>query len=213
MQVGNAYVNKPTTGAIVQRQPFGGWKKSSVGPGAKAGGPNYLDQFGTWQDKNLSKDASWLKTAKASDKGAWESEYSKSHDPTGLASELNILRYARKGLVAICADEHTSAIELERVKHAAGVCGVKVQVFVASVAGNLVAELEPLLLGSAALETVICLGAVGDDLRRWASENGIYLDQRPVTVEGRLELRRFMKGQALSITNHRFGNFTNTIEL
>lgn len=46
---GNIYINRSITGAIVQRQPFGGWKRSSVGPGAKAGGPNYLFGFGTWK--------------------------------------------------------------------------------------------------------------------------------------------------------------------
>jgi RHH-type proline utilization regulon transcriptional repressor/proline dehydrogenase/delta 1-pyrroline-5-carboxylate dehydrogenase len=45
---GNLYVNRGTTGAIVQRQPFGGWKKSAVGPGTKAGGPNYLMVLGSW---------------------------------------------------------------------------------------------------------------------------------------------------------------------
>lgn len=45
VQVGNAYVNRHTTGAIVGRQPFGGWKRSVVGPGAKAGGPNYVLQL------------------------------------------------------------------------------------------------------------------------------------------------------------------------
>ena len=47
VEVGNAYVNRAITGAIVQRQPFGGWKRSNVGPGAKAGGPNYVMQLGT----------------------------------------------------------------------------------------------------------------------------------------------------------------------
>ncbi|MEE6287582.1 bifunctional proline dehydrogenase/L-glutamate gamma-semialdehyde dehydrogenase [Georgenia sp. MJ173] len=46
--VGNAYVNRHITGAIVRRQPFGGWKGSAVGPGAKAGGPNYVAQLGRW---------------------------------------------------------------------------------------------------------------------------------------------------------------------
>lgn len=41
-QAGNLYVNRPTTGAIVGRQPFGGRKASAFGHGAKAGGPNYL---------------------------------------------------------------------------------------------------------------------------------------------------------------------------
>jgi RHH-type proline utilization regulon transcriptional repressor/proline dehydrogenase/delta 1-pyrroline-5-carboxylate dehydrogenase len=50
VEAGNAYVNRGITGAIVARQPFGGWKKSSVGPGTKAGGPNYLFALGTWHD-------------------------------------------------------------------------------------------------------------------------------------------------------------------
>ncbi len=39
VEVGNAYVNRHITGAVVQRQPFGGWKRSSVGAGQKAGVP------------------------------------------------------------------------------------------------------------------------------------------------------------------------------
>ncbi|HEY3498178.1 MAG TPA: aldehyde dehydrogenase family protein, partial [Polyangiaceae bacterium] len=42
MQAGNLYVNRPVTGAVVGRQPFGGHKASSFGPGYKAGGPNTL---------------------------------------------------------------------------------------------------------------------------------------------------------------------------
>ncbi|MEI9935717.1 MAG: proline dehydrogenase family protein [Pseudomonadota bacterium] len=37
---GNLYLNRPITGAVVGRQPFGGHKASSFGPGFKAGGPN-----------------------------------------------------------------------------------------------------------------------------------------------------------------------------
>jgi RHH-type proline utilization regulon transcriptional repressor/proline dehydrogenase/delta 1-pyrroline-5-carboxylate dehydrogenase len=39
---GNLYVNRPITGAVVGRQPFGGRKDSSLGSGVKAGGPNTL---------------------------------------------------------------------------------------------------------------------------------------------------------------------------
>jgi RHH-type proline utilization regulon transcriptional repressor/proline dehydrogenase/delta 1-pyrroline-5-carboxylate dehydrogenase len=42
IRAGNLYLNRPTTGAIVLRQPFGGIGKSSWGPGLKAGGPHYL---------------------------------------------------------------------------------------------------------------------------------------------------------------------------
>ncbi|MEP7764249.1 bifunctional proline dehydrogenase/L-glutamate gamma-semialdehyde dehydrogenase [Sanguibacter sp. 25GB23B1] len=49
IQAGNLYVNRGITGAIVRRQPFGGWKRSAVGPGTKAGGPNYLLGLGSWE--------------------------------------------------------------------------------------------------------------------------------------------------------------------
>lgn len=41
--VGNLYLNRGCTGAIVQRHPFGGFRMS--GGGTKAGGPEYLEQF------------------------------------------------------------------------------------------------------------------------------------------------------------------------
>ena len=41
--VGNLYVNRPITGAMVARQPFGGNRRSGIG--SKAGGPDYLAQF------------------------------------------------------------------------------------------------------------------------------------------------------------------------
>jgi RHH-type proline utilization regulon transcriptional repressor/proline dehydrogenase/delta 1-pyrroline-5-carboxylate dehydrogenase len=42
-EVGNLYLNRNSTGAMVGRQPFGGMKRS--GTGRKAGGPGYLQQF------------------------------------------------------------------------------------------------------------------------------------------------------------------------
>jgi RHH-type proline utilization regulon transcriptional repressor/proline dehydrogenase/delta 1-pyrroline-5-carboxylate dehydrogenase len=42
---GNLYINRGTTGAITLRQPFGGMGKSSIGPGIKAGSPDYVSQF------------------------------------------------------------------------------------------------------------------------------------------------------------------------
>ena len=45
IRAGNLYINRPTTGAIVLRQPFGGMGLSAIGAGIKAGGPNYVQQF------------------------------------------------------------------------------------------------------------------------------------------------------------------------
>jgi RHH-type proline utilization regulon transcriptional repressor/proline dehydrogenase/delta 1-pyrroline-5-carboxylate dehydrogenase len=43
LEVGNLYINRGITGALVGRQPFGGYRLSGVG--AKAGGEGYLEQF------------------------------------------------------------------------------------------------------------------------------------------------------------------------
>ena len=42
-RVGNLYINRGCTGALVERHPFGGFKMSGIG--SKAGGPDYLMQF------------------------------------------------------------------------------------------------------------------------------------------------------------------------
>lgn len=51
IEVGNFYINRPCTGAIVARQSFGGTKLSSIG--FKAGGPHYLLQF--VQEKTITE--------------------------------------------------------------------------------------------------------------------------------------------------------------
>ena len=43
LEAGNVYLNRGITGALVHRQPFGGYRLSGVG--SKAGGPDYLQQF------------------------------------------------------------------------------------------------------------------------------------------------------------------------
>jgi RHH-type proline utilization regulon transcriptional repressor/proline dehydrogenase/delta 1-pyrroline-5-carboxylate dehydrogenase len=42
-RVGNLYINRPVTGALAARQPFGGSRMSGIGE--KAGGPDYVRQF------------------------------------------------------------------------------------------------------------------------------------------------------------------------
>ena len=61
VQVGNAYVNRGITGAVVQRQPFGGWKRSAVGCAPKAGGPDYVAEMVTAEPRAVdSVDAARL---------------------------------------------------------------------------------------------------------------------------------------------------------
>ncbi|MEN2738883.1 bifunctional proline dehydrogenase/L-glutamate gamma-semialdehyde dehydrogenase [Microbacterium sp. X-17] len=121
VQAGNLSVNRGMTGAIVQRQPFGGWKRSAVGPGAKPGGPNHLVGLGSWRASaggaasstlhlrgldtrmtSLIESAQpsldypsfeWLRRAALSDAVAWDREFGRVRDVSGLGVERNLLRY------------------------------------------------------------------------------------------------------------------------
>lgn len=57
IRAGNLYINRPTTGAVVLRQPFGGMGKSAFGPGAKAGGPNYVATLMTFEESTSTTTA------------------------------------------------------------------------------------------------------------------------------------------------------------
>ncbi|WP_449409078.1 proline dehydrogenase family protein [Microbacterium maritypicum] len=146
VQAGNLYVNRGITGAIVQRQPFGGWKRSSVGPGAKAGGPNYLIGLGSWRASGSGSVSStlhlrgldsritdvieaaqssldyeafeWLRRAALSDALAWDREFGRVRDVSQLGVERNLFRY-RPVSVAIRATADAGWQELLRVVVAA----------------------------------------------------------------------------------------------
>lgn len=74
-------MNRGITGTILLRQCFGGWKESYVGPGAKAGGPNYVTNFGTIQDDETRLDETWFAPATFSDEREWENRFTKQEDP------------------------------------------------------------------------------------------------------------------------------------
>jgi RHH-type proline utilization regulon transcriptional repressor/proline dehydrogenase/delta 1-pyrroline-5-carboxylate dehydrogenase len=118
LEAGNLYVNRPITGAIVRRQPFGGWKASSVGPGAKAGGPNYVLQLARWRQATLPPDdderlsealavllarclatlsdadgRALVRASAASYARAWREHFGRAHDPSAIPGESNTLRY------------------------------------------------------------------------------------------------------------------------
>ena len=206
VEVGNAYINRSTTGAIVQRQPFGGWKRSTVGPGAKAGGPNYVAQLGTWQPTGAEPGSrEWLHAALASDETAWKSEFSQQHDPTGLFCESNVLRYRPLSRIAIRAEKAAGrqAVILDRVMAAAQRCGVEA---VVSLGSDETAEEFVGRLPEIGAERVRVIGPVESGLRTAAHAAGIHLIDSPVTSEGRIELLYCLREQAVSRTMHRYGN-------
>jgi RHH-type proline utilization regulon transcriptional repressor/proline dehydrogenase/delta 1-pyrroline-5-carboxylate dehydrogenase len=188
VEVGNAYVNRHITGAIVQRQPFGGWKRSSIGGGAKPGGPAHLDSYGTWRDPSLDVDR-----ARESMRRAWATRFSVEHDPTGLRCERNILRYRPVDGVAVVVGPSTSDAERALVTQAARISGVRLTWL--DVADTRVPRVERMRL----------LAPPTEELLRAAHAAGVAVDPAPVTGDGDLELGHWMKEQAISITRHRHG--------
>ncbi|WP_336728369.1 bifunctional proline dehydrogenase/L-glutamate gamma-semialdehyde dehydrogenase [Cellulosimicrobium cellulans] len=230
VQVGNAYVNRHITGAIVQRQSFGGWKQSAVGPGAKAGGPNYVAQLGRWSDApgtSTSASASgtdsthdaapparetapeaWLAWAKADDARWWEREFSVGHDPSGLHVEANVFRYRPVDVLTVRVGADALPVEVERVLHAARTAGVPA-VVVPSAGDAAVSDEE--------LARRVASGAVRGRVRVVGSAPGLHeaaaervgevtvLDH-PVVASGRRELLTVLHEQAVSRTTHRYGH-------
>jgi len=206
VEVGNAYVNRSITGAIVQRQPFGGWKRSAVGPGAKAGGPNYLMQLGTWSSTMGEHDDY---------ESQWRSHFAVDHDPTGLFCEANIFRYRPLRQIGLRLGSNVADAELQLVRKAARLAGVEL---VSSTAGSsadnqLGAAPSTDWLDDLARRGIERVRVVGTEptAAEYAAANGygIHLATGSVTRAGRVELLHYLKEQALSITLHRFGNLVN----
>ncbi|WP_022870906.1 bifunctional proline dehydrogenase/L-glutamate gamma-semialdehyde dehydrogenase [Yaniella halotolerans] len=128
---GNLYINRGITGAIVRRQPFGGWKRSSIGPGAKAGGPNYLVGLTDWTDAPdtvpettdpivdevtdaaaqylRDDDAAWLANAVAHDAIDVET-FTGQRDISNIQVEVNALRYRPVAVTIRLTDTSSEAV-------------------------------------------------------------------------------------------------------
>ncbi|WP_344295142.1 bifunctional proline dehydrogenase/L-glutamate gamma-semialdehyde dehydrogenase [Agromyces neolithicus] len=252
VEAGNLYVNRGITGAIVQRQPFGGWKRSAVGAGAKAGGPNYLFGLGDWMPQHgpssstlhlrgleqrvtqlieLSQPAldfeafEVLRRSALSDELAWAEEYGAVKDVSGVGVERNLFRY-RPLPVTVRVGEQATLAEGLRVIAAGLLANAPMMV---STAVELPQGVRTLL---SAREVTVVREGDGDWLAR-AARGGITTPRvrligggasaladalggapdiavwsHPVTPSGRVELLPFLHEQAISITNHRFGNPT-----
>ncbi|WGT48168.1 proline dehydrogenase family protein [Tessaracoccus lacteus] len=239
IQAGNAYVNRTITGAIVRRQPFGGWKRSAVGPGTKAGGPNYLTGFGRWEPAAPvaggalraptvarlvgravglldAEDARWLHQAAVSDEAAARAIFGVTHDPSALVSEINVLRY-RPVPVTVRVEE-ASARDVLREASAALAAGSRVGFSFRTAppsdladtleaAGFAVTVVADAAFDASAIGRVRHLGsrsllaAVGGSI-------DLTVYDGPSVPAGRIALLPYVREQAVSITNHRFGHPT-----
>ncbi len=112
IEAGNLYINRGITGAIVNRQPFGGMKRSAFGGGIKAGSRNYVSCFVEISDntkktlkaktsslfKEISENLSTPEKARfnsavESYSDNWKNEFSLELDTHNLMGEKNTFRY------------------------------------------------------------------------------------------------------------------------
>jgi len=225
VEAGNLYVNRGITGAIVERQPFGGWKRSAIGQTAKAGGPNYLIHLMDWADAEHVPDReadpeAWLAEAQHSDREHWSSTFA-PRDVQEIHGEINLLRYLPLP-VTVRAAAVTRTVELARVLHAAATVGAAVEVSLADPALVTTAETAGLTsaqittesaedfaarLGALDTPRVRLLGEADEALRAAHSRRvELALFTGEVVADGRVEMLPFLHEQAISATNHRYGN-------
>ncbi len=205
IQAGNVYVNRGTTGAVVNRQPFGGWKKSAVGPTAKAGGENYVACLRDWSpgEGALTNDdvQSW-----------WAGTGSTARDLTGLTVERNLIRYRPMGSpILVRVDGGTRPADLESVRRLAARTGTRVVLSCATSRGadtrvESVAEaVQRVTRGEVSRVRWLSSEDPGD-LAVVGLDAGVSVDRRPIASSVAVEGPRWMHEQSVCVTAHRYGN-------
>ncbi len=206
VECGNIYVNRSTTGAIVRRQPFGGWKSSSVGPGAKAGGPGYVLSLMNWEPATEASNANVAELATRF-RAVADEHFFAGHDPSELVAESNVLRHRvlPNGVAARLGHNApgwsvgvlTAAAQAAKTTLTCSESGVESEVdFVAR-----------LLL--APVDRVRLVGGASPELYSALHELGVTVDDAPLTAVPHLELMHWLREQSVTVTRHRHGHMIN----
>ena len=212
IQAGNLYINRGITGAIVNRQPFGGMKLSAFGPGLKAGGPNYCGQFMYITDKPGSTTDYKTSYAEWYEK---EFRHARNIQPQ-IRGEQNVFRYLplKGGMVMrLFGDEDLDQIEM--VQLAAQTVGTPLTISVDPanpIAEKLTGKLKKESLGDFCnhiknYERVRTISKnVPDAVFEAAAQCDKYIAQSLPVKNGRIELALYIKEQSIANEYHRYGS-------
>ena len=212
IQAGNLYINRGITGAIVNRQPFGGMKLSAFGPGLKAGGPNYCGQFMYITDKPGSTTDYKTSYAEWYEK---EFRHARNIQPQ-IRGEQNVFRYLplKGGMVMrLFGDEDLGQIEM--VQLAAQTVGTPLTISVDPanpIAEKLTGKLKKESLGDFCdhiknYERVRTISKnVPDAVFEAAAQCDKYIAQSLPVKNGRIELALYIKEQSIANEYHRYGS-------
>ena len=212
IEAGNLYINRGITGAVVNRQPFGGMKLSAFGPGLKAGGPNYCMQFMNITDKPGSSTdyrqsyAEWYER---------EFKHARNIQPK-IRGEQNVFRYLplKRGMVfRLFGDETLEQIQM--VQLAAQTVGTPLTISVDSshplfsqLTGNIKQESQTAFVSSIKnYERIRTISRqVPDEVFTAAAFADRYIAQSLPVRNGRVELALYIKEQSISNEYHRYGS-------
>ena len=147
IEAGNLYINRGITGAIVNRQPFGGMKRSAFGGGIKAGGRNYVSCFLNITENQISTTASTknsefknyslilngneknrFETAVNSYVENMKNEFSKELDINKLMGERNTFRYLPLKNMVLRVQQADSFCDVLMVLAASKISGTKLKI-------------------------------------------------------------------------------------
>ena len=212
VEAGNLYINRGITGAIVQRQPFGGWKKSSIGPGAKAGGPNYV---------NLLRHTSDIEKLPAHSAGvsyrdSMAQHFAAEHDPADLRCESNVFRYRpRRGVILRLKKRNPRCERMAWMAALLTGCELILSFSDEESDSIFVARLPEIVRQSGA-DTFRSIDPdlpPSDAVLHAVHGAGMNWIDAPMSAVGGVELTRWMHEQAVSETRHRYGNIlqSNTL--
>ena len=212
INAGNLYINRGITGAIVNRQPFGGMKLSAFGPGLKAGGPNYCGQLMEITDKEGSK------TDYRKSYAEWyEKEFKRARNiQPDIRGEQNVFRYLplEDGMVLrLFGDETPEMIDM--VALGAKTVGTPLTISVDSnhplkdkLKDNVKVEsLDDFCGNIKNYERVRTISRnVPDKVFEAAAACDKYVARNLPVKNGRIELANYIKEQSISNEYHRYGS-------
>ncbi|MEO1527467.1 MAG: bifunctional proline dehydrogenase/L-glutamate gamma-semialdehyde dehydrogenase [Planctomycetota bacterium] len=230
IRAGNLYINRPTTGAIVLRQPFGGLGSSGYGPGAKAGGPHYLvplmkAESDSHDTAAFAKEAMTLR----------ESMIGRSHDHMNLIGQSNERRYIPVRHLCIRLQGDESREEILISLHAAAAVGCHVTYSMAEQVPSTTEMLEDAFnrlsqewssswrpewieesdrdlaesIAEGRIDRLRVFGSaasLGEVILEAARGAFLTILAEPVVQDAEIELLRYLSEQSISNDYHRYGN-------
>ncbi len=210
IQAGNLYINRGITGAVVNRQPFGGMKLSAFGPGLKAGGPNYCAQFMTITDREGT-----TTDYKKSYADWYEKEFKHARNiQPKIRGEQNVFRYLPLSNMVFRLFGDETLEQVQMVQLAAKTVGTPLTIS-ADADHPLVKQLENVKTEGI---TAFCNSMKNYERVRTISKNvpdevfqaaafcDKYIAQAAPVHNGRIELAHYIKEQSISNEYHRYGS-------